>query len=295
MITTGNWPDALEPIARKNFDIGFEEVPAEKDMFYSTRTGKKLTETYIEIGDIAPMGRFTGTVNYSDVSQGYQFTVTATQFAQGIKIQRSFVDTDQQDVVSGLPKKLGVSARRRIATDIFFPLNNAFNTSILTLDGLQLCSSAHTSTNGGSNQSNYGTSAFNAVSLEATRLRMKKFLSNTDGKIDVNPDTIIVPEDLWDAAWETISSGLKPDTANNNANFAKGKYNLIKSIWLSDTNNWFVADSKLMKDYMEWSDIVNLEFNNAKSFDDYVAKYSAYMHYSYVPKDWRFIFGNEVS
>ena len=29
MITTGNWQDALEPIARKNFQLGFKEKPQE--------------------------------------------------------------------------------------------------------------------------------------------------------------------------------------------------------------------------------------------------------------------------
>ena len=29
MITTGDWPDALEPIAHKNFDVGMEKVPEE--------------------------------------------------------------------------------------------------------------------------------------------------------------------------------------------------------------------------------------------------------------------------
>lgn len=295
MITTGNWSEALEPIARKNHDIGFEGVPAEKDMLYKVRTSKKLVETYLEIGDISSMGRFNGTVNYADVSQGYKFTVTAVQYAQGIKIQRSFVDTDQLDVVEGLPKKLGVSGRRRLATDIFFPLNNAFNTSITTLDALQLCSAAHTSNNGGSNQSNRGTTALSAVAVEATRILMRKFLTNTDQRFNCNPDTLIVPDDLWEPAYEIISSSGKVDTANNNVNFSKGKYNLLKSIWLSDSNNWFMVDSKLMKEYMEWNDIVTPEFNRATDFDGLVAKYSTYMHYSYVPRDWRFIFGHEVS
>lgn len=295
MITTGDWQNALEPIAHKNHDIGFDKVPAEKDMFYTVRKSSKLTETYLELGDIAPMTELKGSVNYADVSQGYQFTVTATEFAQGIKIQRRFVETDQLDVVDTLPKKLGMSAHDRIATDIFFPFNNAYNTSITTLDGLQLCSAAHTSNNGGSNQSNRGTSALSALSVEATRILMKKFLSNTDRRITVNPDTIIVPEDIREIGWEIISSTGKPDTADNNANFSKGKYNLISSVWLNDTNNWFMVDSKLMKLYMTWNDIVNLEFNQAKDFDGFAAKYNDYMFYSYIPRDWRFVFGHQVA
>ena len=295
MITTGDWQAALEPISHKNHDIGFDKVPAEKEMFYTVRKSSKLTETYLELGDIAPMSALRGSVNYSDVSQGYQFTVTATEYAQGVKIQRRFVETDQLDVVEDLPKKLGMSAHDRIATDIFFPFNNAFNTSITTLDGLQLCSAAHTSNNGGSNQSNRGTSAAGAVAVEATRISMKKFLSNTNRRVNVNPDTIVAPEELHEIFYEVISSSGKVETSNNNANFQKGKYKLITSPWLSDTNNWFMVDSRLMKLYMTWNDIVKLEFNQAKDFDGFAAKYNDYMFYSYIPRDWRFAFGHQVS
>ena len=296
MITTGNWPDALEPIVRKNHDMGFEEPPFEKEAIWSVRKGKKRTETYMEIGDIPQMGTFTGSVNYADVSEGYTRTATATQFAQGIKIERQFVETDQQDVVDDLPKKLGISARRRMGTDVYNYFNNSFNTSVVTIDNLQLCSSAHTSNNGGSSQSNRGTSAFSALSVEATAINMIDFLSNTDGVIDVNPDTLIVPKNLREAAWEIINSDGKADTANNNRNFLKGKYNVIVGgVWMTDTNNWFMVDSKMMKMYFDWFDIVPLEFNQAKDFDGFTAKYADYMFYGNFVRDWRPIFGHEVS
>lgn len=295
MITTGNWPDALEPIAHKNFDIGMEKVPAEKELFYKVRGSKKKTETYMEIGDIGPMNEFKGSVDYDDVSEGYKFTVTAKQFAKGIKIERQFVETDQQDVIEMLPQMLGRAAHNRLAGDIFSIFNNAFNTTITTVDGLALGSSAHTSNNGGSNQSNLSTTGFSALAVESMRIKMKKFLTNRDNRFDINPDTIIVPEDLFEAAYEVINASGKVDTANNNPNFHKGKYNLIHSVWLNDTQNWFMADSRLMKMFNTWNDIVDLEFNKAKDFDGMVAKYASYMFYSYVPRDWRWLGASQVS
>lgn len=296
MILGGNWPDALEPVVRKNHDIGFEEVPFEKDTIWSVRKSKKRTETYMEIGDIPQMSVFTGTVNYSDIVEGYTRTATVTQFAQGIKIERLFVETDQQDVISDFPKKLGISARRRIGVDVYSYFNNAFNTSLVTIDNLQLCSSAHTSTNGGSNQSNRGTSAFSAIAVEATAINMIDFLSNTDGLIDVNPNILVVPKNLREAAWEIINSDGKADTANNNRNFLKGKYDVIVGgPWMTDTNNWFMLDSKLMKMYFDWFDVVALETMQAKDFDGLTAKYADYMVYGFFVRDWRPIFGHEVS
>ena len=124
---------------------------------------------------------------------------------------------------------------------------------------------------------------------------MIDFLSNTDGMIDVNPDTLIVPKNLREAAWEVINSDGKADTANNNRNFLKGKYNVIVGgVWMTDTNNWFMVDSKLMKMYFDWFDIVPLEFSQAKDFDGFTAKYADYMHYGFFVRDWRPVFGHEV-
>jgi phage major head subunit gpT-like protein len=295
MITTGNWQDALEPIARVSFRVGLKEIPAERDMLFSVESSDKLTETYLETGDIGSMEEFTGGLAYDDVAQGYKMTITAREFAKGIKIQRKFVRTDQLDIVKSLPKMLGLAARRRIATDVFYGYNNAFNTSITTLDALQLCSSAHTSNNGGSNQSNRGTSAFSAVSVEATRIAMKRYLTNTDQKFETMPDLLLVPTDLEEAAYELVNSSGKVDTANNNKNFHNGKYKVLATQWLDDTNNWFFIDSDLLKQFAVWNNVDPVDFGQADDFDGLVAKYRAYMFYGFGFRDWRFVYGQEVS
>ncbi len=129
-------------------------------------------------------------------------------------------------------------------------------------------------------------------------MAMKKFKTNKDNIFGVDPDMIIYGVDLEEAVYEACNSKGKVNTANNNVNFSMGKYKMLRSdslTWMEDTNNWFVVDSELMKMSMAWNDIVKLEFNQARDFDGFVAKYSAYMFYSYVPKEWRFCFGHEVS
>jgi phage major head subunit gpT-like protein len=297
MITTGNWQEALEPIARKNFQLGFREKPAERDMLFDVKKTSKLDETYLELGDIGSMNDFTGDLEYDDVSQGYKMTVTQSELAKGIKVQRKFAETDQLDVVEGLPRMLGLSARRRMAVDTFAFLNNAFNTSLTTIDALQLCSTAHTSNQDGvaTTQSNKGSSAASPVALEAARQAMMRFMTNRDNLFEVKPDMIICPRALEETFYEIIKSSGKVDTANNNRNFHMGKYKLLVSDWLDDDNNWFVVDSELMKMFNVWNNVVPLEFGQAKDFDGFTAKYAAYMFYGYGSRDWRFIYGSEVA
>lgn len=297
MVTTGNWQDALEPIARKNFQVAFREVPADKEVIYSPKKSSKLTETYLELGDIGAMGEFDGDLDYDDVSQGYKMTIDQKEFAKGMKIQRKFVETDQLDVVESLPKMHGLAARRRIAGDVFSPFNEAFGTALTTIDGLQLCSSAHTSNQDGiaTTQANRGTSALSPVALEAARIAMKAFMTNRDNLFEVVPDMIIVPRQLEEAAFEIIKSSGKVDTANNNKNFHMGRYKMLVSDWLDDPNNWFLVDSELMKQMTVWNDVCPLEFGQSNDFDGLVAKYRAYMFYGVGTRDWRWVYGSEVS
>lgn len=295
MIGTANYQDALEPIANKNFQLGFKEIPPERDVLFDVKTSKKLTETYLELGDIGSMNEFSGDLEYEDTEQGYKMTITAKEYAKGLKIQRKFIKTDQLDIVSGLPKLLGLSARRRIAGDSAAIFNDAFNTSYTTIDGLQLCSNAHTSNNGGSDQDNLGTTAFSEAQVDAIRILMKGFLTNTDELFEVKMDMIIVPPALEKACYELISSSGKVDTANNNANFHKGKYKMLVLDRLDDSNNFFCVDSDLMKIFNVWNNVDALEFGQAEQFDGFAARYRAYMFYGFGSRDWRWVYGSEVA
>jgi len=294
MIVTGNYQDALEPIAIKNFQLGFKEKPQERDMIFEVKKSNKLIETYLELGDIGAMNQFSGDLEYEDVTQGYKMTVEALEYAKGIKIQRKFVRTDQLDVVESLPRLLGLAARRLMLSDTFYMFNNAFS-AFTTIDGLSLCNNAHTSNNGGATQDNLFTSAFSAANVESVRQSMHQFGTNVDNLFDIKPDMLIVPRGLEEAAYELISSSGKVDTAQNNVNFHKGKYKLLVSDYLEDNNNWFMVDSELMKQFNTWNTVDPLEFKQADQFDSYAARYGAYMFYGYCSRDWRWLAGSQVS
>lgn len=297
MITKGNWQDALEPIAEKNAQLGFKEVPADRALLWNVKKASKFTETYLELGDIGSVEEFTGDLPYDDVKQGHKMTVSQRQFAKGIKIQRIFVETDQLDVVEGLPKLLGLAARRRMAVDTFAHLNNADNTTYTTIDGAKLCSATHTdhANQGAASHSNRSTTALSAPQVEAIRILMKAYTTNKENLFEVNPDMLIVPRALEETAYEIINASGKVDTANNNPNFHKGKYKLLVSDWLDDSNNWFMVDSELLKMFCDWNQLVPLEFKQADDFDGIAAKYRMYMAYSFVSRDYRWVHGNIVS
>jgi hypothetical protein len=66
-------------------------------------------------------------------------------------------------------------------------------------------------------------------------------------------------------------------------------------MYLSDSNNWFVIDSSMMKLVLNWFDRIPLEFFQDKSFDTLIAKYAVYTRVSLGWSDWRWIYGQKVA
>lgn len=106
-------------------------------------------------------------------------------------------------------------------------------------DGLALCSTAHTRVGTTTTVGNSGTTALSATAVEATRLLGRQFTDETDNLLVAQFDTILVPPNLEQTAWEIVTSDKKLRTADNDPNFSKGKYRIIVWDYLTDTNNWF--------------------------------------------------------
>ena len=143
--------------------------------------------------------------------------------------------------------------------------------------------------------SNLGTSALSQTSLSAARLAMRDFVDDTLNLMNVMPDTLLVPPELEETAYVITQSDRKNGTADNDANFNKGRYKIIVWDYLQDTNNWFLIDSRYAKMFLKWFNRVPVEFNKDKDFDTYISKWSTYSRYSYGFSDWSWIYGNQVS
>jgi len=132
---------------------------------------------------------------------------------------------------------------------------------------LSLCNNAHTHVGTTTTQDNLSTSALSKTSLSAARLAMRDYLDETDNLINASGDTLLVPPELEQTAWELVMSDKKIDSAENNANFWKGRYKVLVWDYLTDTNNWFLIDSRYAKLFLKWFDRIPVEFNKDKDFD----------------------------
>ena len=136
-----------------------------------------------------------------------------------------------------------------------------------------------------------------AANVEATRRLTVAFRTNKDNIMPgVAGDMLLVPTNLNEQAYELISSSGKVDTAQNNLNFHKGRYSLVVwDQWLTDTNNWFMLNSRLTDEYLHFLEWNPTEFFYAGEMDTLVSKHAAYMSINTSAVEWRFAYGHLVS
>lgn len=302
-----NWPDLLEPGIR-SISTGEETRFSKKDsmlgeIFNMGKSGKSY-EKFSSASALDDWETFTGTVGYDDTFQGYDTKIEFPEFVKGIKIERKLRDDDLYGIIKQRAEELGYSlarTREKHGAQIF---NEAFTTEpsadsnyVTGNDGCELCASDHPFPNGsGNTQSNEGTTALSATAVEATRKLMVAFKGDNEEVINISPDMLLVPIDLEETAFEIINSKGKINTSDNNVNFHNGKYKL--AVWpnfLTDSNNWFMVDQKLMKKYLLWFDRIAMEVNQDSDSDTLVAKYVGYCRYWRFWINWRFIYGQLVS
>ena len=160
-----------------------------------------------------------------------------------------------------------------------------------------MCSSSHPySPDDPTTQSNSGTTALSATAIEAVRRIGRNSIYNDRGRLfKVNYDTILCTVEKEEIAWQIINSKGKVESADNNRNFHEGRYKLATWDKLTDTNNWFMLDSRLAKMFLLFWDRVKPEFKMDKDTDTLVAKWYTYFRCSAGWADWRMVYGQNVS
>tara|TARA_Y100000310_G_scaffold30009_1_gene28533 strand:+ start:2647 stop:3561 length:915 start_codon:yes stop_codon:yes gene_type:complete len=295
--------DVTNPQFQRIFDEEYTQAPDFLDRFYSMMSSKLQTERVSSVGTIGVIPRFTGSIEYDDVNQGYDVAITPLEFGAGIQIERRLFDDGLHNVIQQKPKALAASLFRLRQTHASRPWNQAFTSDSLFYthsEGVALCSNSHTTTSSASTSTgfdNLGIGALSAVTVAAARIQMRGFRGDRAEKINIIPDGLHIPTDLYETAYEIVGSQGKVATAVNSANVHFGQYEVLENIWLTDTNNWFMTDQKAMKGGrgLVWIDKEKGEFAFVEDFDTLIGKWRVYSRWGNAWIDWRFVLGAQVS
>ena len=304
-LLSSGFADVLDVRFRQIWDERFTQLPDMVEKFYNmglVSTPGRQSEQYSTVGTLPELSQFTGTVDYADVYQGYDMTVTPLEFTKGIQIQRRLFDDDQHEIIDAKPKALAGSIYRTRQVHAAGPFNDAFSINSLFYshtEGVAMCSNSHTTTSGASVATgfdNLDTTSLSAVAVSAARIKMVNFRGDQAERIAVMPNALLVPPDLYETAYEIVASQGKVDQGNNNANVHYGQYEVIEWNYLTDTNNWFMMDLAMCKDQgLIWVDRVKGEFAFVEDFDTLIAKWRAYCRWAAAHMEWRWVNGASVS
>src|SRR3990167_306995 len=299
---SGAFGDLKDPRFQKIFH---ENLPQLDDMLPELFTfvpdnGRDIM-SWSEVGGYQDWDAFSGTVNYQSASQGYDTTMTYLEFASGVQVERKLYDDDQYNIMDQRPAGLATAYQRTRQGKGARMLNNAFSVDTYfynNSEGVALCSNSHTTTSGASTATGFDnliTDALSATAVATARIQMRKFRDDVANRFSVMPDELWIPIDLYEEGFEIVESLGKVDMATNNRNVHYGKYTIKEWDYLSDTNNWFMADSKLRKQMVFWVDRVPVEFAFAEDLDTIIAKWRGYSRFANAHINWRWALGSQVS
>jgi hypothetical protein len=282
----------------------FNELPKQGMALYRTiSTDEAVTEFY-EVGGFPDIPELNGKISYLGVSPGYYTKIEPKEFGAGAITERKFIDDNQWQVLrnhaTGLVESLGRTQEKYRAR----PFNYAFSTAfdfMQTEENLSLCNDSHTTKSGTSTSSgfdNTGTSALDKTSVAAAWLAMRQFRNQDSERIEMSDNyMLVVPDTLGDAAEEIAGTQKSLDTVEGNINPQYGRYRVMRYMRLDDvdTNNWFLVNVDMMKKYLIWIDRISQETNTIVDFETFAVKHSIYSRWGYGFKDWRWIYGQNVS
>jgi hypothetical protein len=251
----------------------------------------------IEPSGLVP--KYNGAIDYSDGPQpGNRRTWIHDQFAKGLAIERLLIDTGKYGIVQTMVKDNADAFTYTIAYEMAGVFNNAFSTTVggrnyAAADGKALCAGSRNV--GKAVLNNSGTLPLTHDNVTSTRRAMRSMKNSKGLLIRNNPDTLIVGTGLEDKGAEIVESQQRSDTANNTTNTTK-TLKLVVEPLLTDTNNWFMADSRRAKRHLYWWWLTKPEYKVHPASDyDLEFKTRGYMAYSFGADDHTWIYGQEVA
>jgi hypothetical protein len=311
IITSSSFAKALWPGVNSWYGKEYSEFPVEYTALFDTfNSGRAYEEdvgiTSFGLAQIKPEGQ---SIAYDDESQAYVTRYTNVVYGLGFIVTREIYEDDLYDVVSQRrARSLAFSMRQTkevVAANVY---NRAQTAGYVGGDGVTMVSAAHSNFAGGtqSNQS-AGDAALSEASLEQACIDISKWTDDRGLKINVMPQSLIIPSDLMFEAERILkttgrtgagaltiagNTNLNTDVNDINALSYMGKFpgGIQVNHYLTSPTAWFLRTG--VKDGMKHFERRAMEFGIDNDFDTENAKFKATERYSFGWTDWRGVYGS---
>jgi len=175
----------------------------------------------------------------------HNYTIRNKTWESSIAVERAAIEDDKYGQIKLRVQSLAREAKRHVDELVFTLIKSGFTG--ICCDGQYFFDTDHSDGESG-NQSNKGTSALAAASLQAAITAMMKYKDDRGKFLGIVPDLLVVPPDLQWTAMELLESTYWPEAVANSekhaSNVLKGKLDLLVSPYLTDSNDWFVLSTR---------------------------------------------------
>ena len=297
IITTASHPKALWPGIKAWWGQVYDEHPEEYSKLFDSDTSRQNYEEDVQLTGfgLAPVKPEGSGVAYDSEIQGFTTRYTHVAYALGYIVTKEELDDNLYEQVSRRrAAALAMSFRQtkeNIGANIY---NRAFNSTYKGGDGVELCSTAHPNTSGGTFANTPTVAAdLSEASLEDALTALMGFQNDRGLLINVMPRSLIVARQNWWNSNRILKSAYTPSTANNAVNVLVATNALPEGIvmnhYLTSPNAWFVRTN--IQNGLKYYSRVGIQFDQDNDFDTMNAKAKGYERYSFGWTDPRAIYG----
>lgn len=298
IINTGALAKALRPGVNTWFGNMYNRYPDEFPAIFDKETSNMNFEEDVNVhgfglGVVKPEGT---AVSYDSMQQGFIKRYIHIVYGLGFIITREAIEDNlYMKMAKAQTESLAHSMKQVKETVAANVLNRAFNNAYVGADGLELCSTAHLLSKGGTYQNTLTTAAdLSEASLEQALIDIGGFVDDAGLKMQARGQKLILPRQLEFEAQRILKSTLQSDSANNNINvLLSGRYipgGCAVNHYLTDADAWFIKTDA--PNGLRHFERRALQIDNDTEFDSDNMKFKATERYSFGWTDPRGIYGS---
>ena len=220
----------------------FAETPSMYDRISTLIPSDKDTEQYAWLGALPGVREFLDERQSQDMTP-YSYAIKNKTWESTISVDRAALEDDLYGQIPLRIKQMAMSAKQHLDILTFGMLAAGF-----TQNGYDAVPFFGTHAQGGA-QSNRGTDALSAASLQSAVTAMMRFTDDQGKPAGVSPDLLVVSPELYWEGRVLLESTYYPDPVSAASqllamNPLMGSLKLLSSPYLVSPTNWFLLDTK---------------------------------------------------
>ena len=290
-------PELLTAGLKTAFFQTFGETPAQWDKIATVVPSERDTEQYAWLGALPGMREFLDERTPADLKP-YSYAIKNKTWESTLSVDRTALEDDQYGQIALRVRQMALVAKQHLDSIVFGLLGQGFTAA--GYDGVPFFG-VH---NQGGAQSNKGTEALSAASLQTAITAMMRFTDDQGRPMGTRPTLLVIPPEMYWEATQLLDSTFYPDPVggggqNLAANSLRGMLTLLTTPYLLSPSNWFLLDTgrvvrALVLQMRKEFEFSALESTSENGFLRDQFMYGVRARYNAGFGDWRAAYGAQV-